>query len=247
VPQMPQRPFVPHRTPKTARPIITVSEFRLYRPFLPGAQRGTVESIAPIGATGAEGQPGLHAPVRSIADFLDTSPPPPPPAPADYQPERSDSSYVSESVDEPNELPPVEHFLDPLPVVEHFAPDAEGALSDAWPEGGGEAAPPGARASDLSEAGWIETDWQHYDWRAAAALGESAEKEASNAWASTDWDGSAARPRDLRPTAAHAIATALDEIAQRIREGELAVPGRGPTTDPATIAATLAALLGVRR
>ena len=244
MPQMPQRPFVPHRTPKTARPTITASEFRLYRPFIPGAQRGAVESIAPIGATGApEGQPGLNAPVRSIADFLDTSLPPT----ADYQPERSDSSYASESVAEPNELPPVEHFLDPLPVVEHFAPDAEGALSDAWPAASGEVAPDGARASDLSEAGWIETDWQHYDWRAAAALGESAEKEASNAWASTDWDGRAPRPRDLRPTAAHAIATALDEIAQRIREGELAVPGRGPTTDPATIAATLAALLGVRR
>ena len=246
MPQLPQRPFVPHRTPKTARPTITASEFRLYRPFLPGAQRGTVESIAPIGATGApEGQPGLNAPVRSIADFLDTSPPPLPTA--DYQPERSDSSYASESVDEPNELPPVEHFLDPLPVVEHFAPDAKGALSDAWPEEGGEVARTADDTTGLPESGWLETDWQHYDWRAAAALGESAEKEASSAWASTDWDGSAQRRRDLRPTAAHAIATALDEIAQRIREGELAVPGRGPTTDPATIAATLAALLGVRR
>lgn len=219
MPQMRQRPFVPHRTPKTARPTITASEFRLYRPFLPGVQ-----------------------PVRSIADFLDASPPTP-----DYQPASSDSSYTSESVDEPTELPPVEHFLDPLPVVERFAPDAEGALSDAWLDVGGEVAPAAADTTGLPESGWIETDWQHYDWRAAAALGESAEKEASNAWASTDWDGSAQRPRDPRQTAAHAIATALDEIAQRIREGELAVPGRGPTTDPGTIAATLAALLGVRR
>lgn len=244
MPQVPQRPFVPHRTPKTARPTITASEFRLYRPFLPGAQRGAVDSIAPIAATGApQGQPGLNASFRSIADFLDTSAPPT----AEYKPERSDSSYASESVDEPNELPPVEHFLDTFPVVEHFAPDAEGALSDAWPDVGGEVAPAVAETTGQPESGWVETDWQQYDWRAAAALGESAEKEASSAWASTDWDGSAPRPRDLRPTAAHAIATALDEIAQRIREGKLAVPGRGPTTDPATIAATLAALLGVRR
>lgn len=243
MPQMPQRPFVPHRTPKTARPTITASEFRLSRPFLPGAQRGTSESIAPISVMGApERQPGLNAPFRSIADFLDTSVPPI----ADYRQERSDSTYESESVDEPSELPPVEHFLDPLPIVEQFAPDGEGALSDAWPDVSG-VAPTAADTTGLPESGWVETDWQQYDWRAAAALGESAEKEASSAWASTDWDGSAPRPRDLRPTAAHAIATALDEIAQRIREGKLAVPGRGPTTDPATIAATLAALLGVRR
>ena len=40
--------------------------------------------------------------------------------------------------------------------------------------------------------------------------------------------------------------TALDEIARRIREGDLSVPA-GPMTDPATVAATLAALLGVKR
>jgi len=51
---------------------------------------------------------------------------------------------------------------------------------------------------------------------------------------------------DLRKTAAHAIATALDEIARRIREGDLSVPA-GPMTDPAAIAATLASLLGVKR
>jgi hypothetical protein len=225
VPKNPQRPFVPHRTPKTARPTITTSEFRLYRPFLPGAQREFVESITPMGAAGvAERQPALSVPLRPIDDFLDTS-----------------------AADEPDELPPVEHFLDPLPPVDHFAPDADGALSDAWPAESGEVAPTGARVTDVSESGWIETDWQHYDWRAAAALGESAEREASSAWATTDWDGAVPRARELRRTAAHAIATALDEIAQRIREGELAAPGEGGISDPAKLAATLAALLGVRR
>jgi hypothetical protein len=140
----------------------------------------------------------------------------------------------------------VEHFLDPLPIVQQFAPDVDGALADAWPaESAGVA--PAAAGGDPSEAGWLETDWQHYDWRAAASLGESAEREASNAWATTDWDGTVPRARDLPPTTANAIATALDAIAQRIREGELAVPGSAATSDPAKLAAQLAAILGVKQ
>jgi hypothetical protein len=224
VPEQPQRPFVPHRTPKSARPTITSSEFRLYRPFLPGAERDVIESNGPMRAAGSvERQAELTVPMRSIEEFLDTS------------------------VDDFDELPPVEHFLDPLPAVEQFAPDAESALSDAWPAESVDVAAASPGGGEPSESGWIETDWQQYNWRAAAALGESAEREASNAWATTDWDGTVPRARDLRPTAAHAIATALDAIAQRIREGELAVPGSAATADPARIVAQLAAVLGVKQ
>jgi len=226
VPNKPQRPFVPHRTPKTARPIIAASEFRLYRPFLPGGENDASLMAAIPAASLERKEPGLSVPLRPIADFLDTSDA----APA-----------------EPDELPPVEHFLDPLPIVENFAPNAEGTHSESWPIESADTAPTTEPVTDVSEGGWIETDWQHYDWNAAAALGESAEREASNDWATTDWDGTLPPPRDLRPTAAHAIATALDAIAQRIREGELAVTGSGTTADPAKIAAAVAALLGVKR
>jgi hypothetical protein len=103
----------------------------------------------------------------------------------------------------------------------------------------------GARSPQPDESGWVETDWQHFDWRAAAALGDGVEAAASNEWATTDWEPAAPILRDNRPTAAQAIASALDQIAQRIRDGELAVPGSGSLTDPATIAASLAAILGV--
>jgi hypothetical protein len=223
--QKPQRPFVPHRTPKTARPTITASEFRLYRPFLPGSQRETVESAATMTVAAAiEVQPASSVRLRPIQDFLASSPPPP--------------------GDELFELPPVEHFLDPLPIVEQFAPDSGGALSDDWPASNDAVAAAGTQTVDQRESGWAETDWQSYDWRAAGALGEGPDAEASNAWASTDWDGKAP-PRDPRPTAAQAIASALDQIAQQIREGDLTVPGSA--SDPAKIAATLAALLGVKR
>jgi len=190
-----------------------------------------------------EGAAEGNASVRPIADYLDSSRT----AAPVFTQDRGPDSYAGGDVQDSDELPPVEHFLDPLPVVERFAPDAEGALSEAWPSPTEEIPTNGGRgASEALGTAWGETDWQQYDWRGAAALGETAD-EASNAWAATDWDGSVPRARDLRQTAAHAIASALDQIAAQIREGELSVPGPGGTTDPAKIAATLAALLGVKR
>ena len=230
---MPQRPFVPHRTPTSPRPAITTSEFRLSPPFVPGSGREVgVPMTQSDAATITQSESPVEVSLRSIEDFLDTSPT----QVADYPQDTTEDQYGTE-YDEPEELPPVEHFIDELPAVDRFAPEAEGAL-----HGNGSA----ATAPEPSESGWLETEWQHFDWRAAASLGETANEEASTAWATTDWGGSVPKTGDVRPSAADAIATALDEIARRIREGDLAVPG-GTMTDPATIAATLAALLGVKR
>jgi hypothetical protein len=240
VSQKPQRPFVPHRTPTTPRPAITTSEFRLYTPFVPGSVRETPEPLGNADSTAvAATQSDSSALLKSIDDFLDTSPV----GPSKFE---DRSGLVDEGAfeEEPDELPPVEHFMDPLPAVDEFAPNAEGMSS-----GNGATDTANANTANPTDSGWEETDWQAFDWRAAAALGETASDEATNAWATTDWDAAAAaqRPKALRQTAAHAIATALDEIAQRIRAGELVVPPPGAPSDPSTIAATLAALLGVKR
>ena len=168
--------------------------------------------------------------LRPIEDFLDTASV----APPAYQRATEDLPDVGDFEEDSYELPPVEHFIDSLPDVDQFASDAESA-------------PVGVQTPDAAEAGWSETDWQNYDWRAAASLAATANDEATTAWASTDWDGVVSRAREGRQTAAHAIAKALNEIAERIKAGELAVPGSGATPDPTTIAATLAALLGVKR
>jgi hypothetical protein len=243
VPQKPQRPFVPHRTPTTPRPAITVSEFRLSPPFVPGSGRETGPPLPTSDAAIiAESESPTATLLRPIEDFLDSSP-----EVVAYNQDTSEDDYATEFDEPPDELPPVEHFIDELPGVDHFAPEGEAAL-----QGNGaprsEALEPGsARSAEPSESGWLETEWQHFDWRAAAALGETASQEASTAWATTDWGGTVPKVGDQRHTAADAIASALDEIAKRIREGDLAVPGSGPMADPVTIAATLAALLGVKR
>jgi hypothetical protein len=226
VQQRPQRPFVPHRTPKASRPVTTHSEFRLARPFVPGSSREVVEA------------PRVSAPVEVIA-----------PQRVDREHLPPIEVFLDEDAiptdEESHELPPVEHFLDPLPAVGSFAPDVEGALIDQtavaidYPSAA-------ATARPSTESGWLVDDWQHYDWRGAATLGDGVESQASNEWATTNWDvGSPAAGNKL--SAAQALANALDQIAQRIREGELSVPSPGALTDPGAIAATLAALLGVRR
>jgi hypothetical protein len=218
-----QRPYVPHRTPASVPKLAGGSDFVLSRPFVPGSREelpAIEQFLAPEPASDLFSN-AVREEDRSYG--------------FDQQPRSVD--------DELEELPPVEHFVDPLPPVAAFAPGDAGALFD---EGSSE---PVAAASEtaVDETEWLEADLQQYDWRAAAALGDGLETEATNEWATTDWEVTAPVSRDKRPTAAEAIADALDNIAQRIRDGELAVPPPVALTDPAAIAATLAAILGVKR
>lgn len=196
------------------------------RPFVPGSSREEVEPprvSAPVEVTAARRDDRELLPPVEV--FLD------------------DEAFSAD--EESRELPPVEHFLDPLPAVGGFAPDIEGALI-------GESAvavdyqSTAATARPSTDNGWVVEDWQQYDWRAAAALRDGVESQASNEWATTNWDvGSPGAKQN--PSAAQALANALDQIAQRIRDGDLSIPPPGALTDPAAIAATLAALLGVKR
>ncbi|MFN2635834.1 MAG: hypothetical protein ABR585_02245 [Gemmatimonadaceae bacterium] len=162
--------------------------------------------------------------------------------------------YPGEPVEE-DRLPPLEHFLDELPEVGSFAPTDERPIEQSGLEGRpyelpnvyGAAADQRSWGQPDSDPGWVETDWQRYDWSGAAALGEGNSSEALESWSETDWESKPSPARDVRESTAEAIANALDHIANRIRHGELAVQPADLITDPAAIAATLAALLGVRR
>ena len=233
----PLRPFVPHHTPKSGRPATSSSEFRLARPYVPGAERQEVEPVRSqmTGESKAQSAGSLE----SIDDYLHA--PARTPVPVARE---SNNSELSSDFDEGSELPPLEHFLDPLPPVEDFEREGANPFDDATAVGDVDIAARVIEPNSLA-AEWANTDWQQYDWRSLASLGEGAEAAASTEWASTDWDANRPRAKDVHPTAAQAIASALDQIAQRIRNGELtAMPGM--PTDPAIMAATLAAILGIR-
>ena len=231
MPEMPERPFVPRRTPTRAQPAFGSADFSLSKPFVPGSEQERVDTMR----VRMEAEPTTVSdqPIQPIENFLDFVA-----APAAAGPEEEGETFLGSRAED-DELPPVEHFIDPLPAVADFAAE----------NGGDEdiAAYSTNAAGDAAQTEWLETDWQQYDWRAIASLADSGEKEASSAWAETDWDAHLPRTSETKPTAAQAIATALDQIAQKIRDGELALPGPGTVTDPRTIATTLAALLGIRQ
>jgi hypothetical protein len=233
----PLRPFVPHRTPKSGRPATSSSEFRLARPYVPGAEPQEIGQVQ-RGVTG-ESQPQSAGSLQPIEDYFHA--PARTPVPVARE---SNDAELSSGFDEGSELPPLEHFLDPLPPVEDFEREGANPFDDSNALGDAGIAARVIEPNSLA-AEWADTDWQQYDWRSLASLGEGAEAAASTEWASTDWDANKPRAKDVHPTAAQAIASALDLIAQRIRDGELA-PMPGMPTDPATIAATLAAILGIR-
>ena len=250
MPSPPDRPFVPHSTPKAAKQITEQSDFRLSRPFVPGAAGPEVSATA-ASTSDASVVAGLvtpatdvHVEIPPIDEFLKR-----PKASHGETSVSIESAYESESLESVDELPPIEHFVDPLPEIAAFAPTDDEASTSARESAFAQYVSSTETTPEDAETDWIETDWQQYDWRSAAALGESgvADAVASNAWAETDWEARPPARREQRQTAADAIASALDQIAQRIRNGDLAVPSPGAVTDPSAIASTLAALLGVRR
>ena len=139
------------------------------------------------------------------------------------------------------ELPSIDEFLDRTPPIEEFAPaepEPRSATEWSWGEE--------ATGGEMPAPEEPTADWQSYDWDSAASLGSAPRDAAAEAWASTDWSEPESS-REGRQSAAEALARALDQISRRIRAGELRVPGPETVQDDAAIAATLAALLGIRR
>jgi hypothetical protein len=232
MPQPPQRPYVPHRTPTRGQPAISTSDFMLSKPFVPDADLVRNAVMAPVDSVAVPAESRMP----SIESFLVT------PRPGSSPP----ADAFKQEIEELEELPPLEHFLDPLPPISEFSSESAESYADAsadFPDTSVAREPSATADSD-----WVATDWQRYDWQSAAALGETerAQAEASDSWATTDWEVPAPKHNERTKTPSDAIATALDQLAERLRNGDLGLPGAA-AADPATIAATLAALLGVRR
>ncbi len=85
-----------------------------------------------------------------------------------------------------------------------------------------------------------QKDWRAFDWKSVASLRapENPLAKSEGEWDATDWDD------PLHPVSqeARSVAEQLDQVAQRIRRGELNVVGRALTPETA-IAAALEALI----
>lgn len=151
-------------------------------------------------------------------------------------------------------LPPIERYADDLPEITQFLVDDSGRV----PASGGEPHeharrdPPQAGRVEMNDEGWAAADWQSYDWNRLAALGAPPpEAAAANAdWSSTDWGSGDRSLRDVAVLPGHLggleVAAALDEIARRIRTGELSLEQFRGSPPEAAIAAVFAAFLRSR-
>lgn len=160
-----------------------------------------------------------------------------------------------------DELPPISRFIDEMPSISDFLDDLqpiEDFLYDEVPE-----VAVVIIERDLDEdlsrqsvdGGWVMDDWKSYDWSRLASLGrQSAEAAAAdNDWNATEWAPEA--PNQVsgyelydanHEPSPDEVANALDEIARRIRAGELTIEQFHGSPPEAAMAAALAALLRMR-
>ena len=180
----------------------------------------------------AQPDPGRRATPHMLAEISDE----PTDMPVDsfeLAPRQDDELGSSDS------MPSIERFVDDLPLIDEFLLESSASTATS------------VRATTDqigADEGWAEGDWQSYDWSGLASLGAPAPEaaEAHAAWTSTNWDAG----RAGRPESDHfredEVAAALDEIARKIRSGELSLHQFRGSPPEAAIAAAFAALLRSR-
>lgn len=116
---------------------------------------------------------------------------------------------------------------------------AERAASehDEWGEMPSEPAPSSAPAQS-ADAAWVSEERDAFDWNGVGtiAAGPDESRRAEEAWSGTEWE-----PR--RNPEHEQVATALVQLARRVRAGEVKVELPANATVEASLAAVLAALL----
>ena len=143
-----------------------------------------------------------------------------------------------------DDYPPIEQFLDELPSIDDYVLD-ELAPVDVEEDAAFPAAVGNRDEPTHDSEGWAISGWQSYDWSGLAALARPLGDTAESAWnagdSRTGYSGGAAGTSD-----AEEVAQVLDDIAQRIRSGELPIDQFRTSPPEAAVAAALAAILRTR-
>lgn len=169
---------------------------------------------------------------------------------------RRPPSVIEGAADPPSDdLPPIEQFLDEFPSIDDYLAAVEPEFETPAVAVATEA--PVSASPGHDAEGWAVTEWQSYDWSGLAALGHdpATSAEAESNWNATQWSEEGGESAQLGDSlsfsgsagaGAHEVATALDDIARRIRSGELAIDQFRGSPPEAAMAAALAALLRLR-
>ena len=185
----------------------------------------------------AQPDPGRRATPHMAAEIADE----PSAAPADSF-ELAPSEGDELDADSSSSMPSIDRFVDDLPLIDEFLLEPSAPVATPVQA-------QGANTSDTAtEEGWADADWQSYDWSGLASLGAPAPEaaEAHAAWSSTNWDagrGGRTKSEHLREDE---VAAALDEIARKIRSGELSLHQFRGSPPEAAIVAAFASVLRSR-
>lgn len=153
-----------------------------------------------------------------------------------------------------DELPPIEQFLDEFPSIDDYLADEHEEFAPV----------PVAVDSPVDrpegdDEGWGITGWQSYDWQGVSALATPAaerhalqvEENAGSDWPepetfTTQSIGDTLSVTSAGASSAEEVARALDDIARRIRSGEVTIDEFRSMPPEAAMAAAIAAMLRLR-
>ena len=185
----------------------------------------------------AQPDPGRRATPHMAAETSD-EPSSAPAVSSELEPGATDELYS----DSANDMPSIDQFVDDLPLIDEFLFEPSAPVDI-------RVKAQGAQTSDTAaDEGWADADWQSYDWSALASLGAPAPEaaEAHAAWSSTNWDAGGGRRTESEHLREYEVAAALDEIARKIRSGELSLHQFRGSPPEAAIAAAFASVLRSR-
>ena len=153
-----------------------------------------------------------------------------------------------------DDLPPIEQFLDEFPSIDDYLADE---AEDFSPVAVAVESPEDAAAG--GDEGWGITEWQSYDWQGLSSLTTppaarpaiQLEESVAPGWSDpeavvTQNIGDTLSVTSAGASSAEEVAKALDDIARRIRSGEVTIDQFRSMPPEAAMAAAIAAMLRLR-